>query len=227
MVLAFFKRGSGDGNLEHIVSRSVTMLGDARHSFDLATLALLTETNAGSVADDIRDTDDRINQAEQELRAELVVHVSVQGTAEIGTVLGFTLLLKKIERIGDQAKNILDLAEHGISLAASDDIDELRSEQQIVSALFAETADLLAKSDVDESQIDAYSERSADLEAGYQAKISDFMTSDRPGREVVPLAIYYRYLKRIVANLNGIVRTSSEPIPTVDYLDGGTTDTDD
>ncbi|MGI9614298.1 MAG: hypothetical protein ACR2QO_15410, partial [Acidimicrobiales bacterium] len=81
MVLAFFKRGSGDGNLEHIVSRSVTMLGDARHSFDLATLALLTETNARSVADDIRETDDRINTAEQELRAELVVHVSVQGTA--------------------------------------------------------------------------------------------------------------------------------------------------
>ncbi|MGI9611399.1 MAG: PhoU domain-containing protein, partial [Acidimicrobiales bacterium] len=187
----------------------------------------LTETNARSVADDIRETDDRINTAEQELRAELVVHVSVQGTAEIGTVLGFTLLLKKIERIGDQAKNILDVAEHGISLAGSDDIDELRSEQQIVSALFAATADLLANSDADESQIDAYSARSADLEASYQAKIGDFMTSDRPGREVVPLAIYYRYLKRIVANLNGIVRISSEPIPTVDYLDDGATDTDD
>jgi hypothetical protein len=227
MVLAFFKKGSGDGNLDHIVSRSVTMLGDARHSFDLATLALLTETNADSVADDIRDTDDRINQAEQELRSELVVHVSVQGTAEIGSVLGFTLLLKKIERIGDQAKNILDLAENGVSLASSDDVEELRSEQQIVSALFTEAADLLSNADVDEEQIDGYTARSADLEAGYQAKIDDFMTSDRPGREVVPRAIYYRYLKRIVANLNGIVRTSSEPIPTVDYLDEGATDTDD
>ena len=58
-------------------------------------------------------------------------------------------------------------------------------------------------------------------------KIDGFMTSDLPGREVVPLAIYYRYLKRIVANLVGIVRIAVEPILQVDYLDEGATDTDD
>jgi len=42
------------------------------------------------------------------------------------------------------------------------------------------------------------------------------MSSDRPGREVVPLAIYYRYLRRIAANLLGVVRMSSEPLPLVD-----------
>jgi len=89
------------------------MLADARHSYNLATLALLTDADPAAVADDIRDTDQRINLAEQELRSELVVHVSVHGTADIGSVLGFTLLLKKIERIGDQAKNILDLQRMG------------------------------------------------------------------------------------------------------------------
>jgi phosphate uptake regulator len=227
MVLSFFKRGSGDGSLDHIVSRSVSMLGDARHSFDLATLALLTETDAEAVATDIRETDARINQAEQELRSELVVHVSVRGTADIGTVLGFTLLLKKIERIGDQAKNILDLAEHGVSLAVADNVDELRLEQRAVSALFAEAADLLADPDASEAAVEDYTERAHALAADHQAKIDGFMTSDRPGREVVPLAIYYRYLRRIVANLIGIVRTSSEPLPHIDYLQGGTVDTDD
>ena len=203
------------------------MLGDARHSFDLATLALLTETDAEAVAADIRETDARINQAEQELRAELVVHVSVQGAADIGTVLGFTLLLKKIERIGDQAKNILDLAEHGVSLAGADNVDQLLLEQRAVSALFAEAADLLADPDASEAAVEDYTERAHTLAADQQAKIDGFMTSDRPGREVVPLAIYYRYLRRIVANLIGIVRTSSEPLPHVDYLEGGTVDTDD
>ena len=61
----------------------------------------------------------------------------------------------------------------------------------------------------------------------YQTRIADFMTSERPGYEVVPLAIYYRYLRRIVANLIGVVRTSSEPFPHVDYEQGGTVDTDD
>jgi hypothetical protein len=227
MVLTFFKRGSGDGNFDHIVAKAVTMLGDARHSFDLATLALLTATGAESVAADIRETDERINRAEQELRSELVVHVSVQGTSDIGSVLGFTLLLKKIERIGDQAKNILDLAETGVTLANNDDVDDLLAERQRVSSLFSEAADLLADADPSESQIDEYTNRAQAIASVHQEKIDGFLTSDRPGREVVPLAIYYRYLRRIVANLIGIVRTSSEPLPHVDYLAEGTVDTDD
>lgn len=226
MVLSFFKRDTSPG-LDHIVVKSVGMLGDARHSFDLATLALLTSTSADDVAEDIRETDHRINQTEQELRSELVVHVSVQGTADIGSVLGFILLLKKIERIGDQAKNILDLAEGGISLADGENADELTAERQAVSTLFADAADLLGDADAEESAIDEFAERANALTARHQAEIDSFLTSDRPGREVVPLAIYYRYLKRIVANLLGVVRTASEPIPHMDYLDAGTVDTDD
>lgn len=227
MVFAFFKGGQSDGGFDTIVSKSVGMLGDARHSFDLATTALLTGADAESVAQDIRDTDQRINAAEQELRSELVVHVSVQGGADIGSVLGFTLLLKKIERIGDQAKNILDLSEIGISLADSPEVEALLAGRATVSALFAEAADLLADSSASDDAIQEYSERASALAADYQTMITGFMTSDRPGREVVPLAIYYRYLRRIVANLVGVVRTSAEPLPYVDYLEDGTIDTDD
>ena len=53
------------------------------------------------------------------------------------------------------------------------------------------------------------------------------MFSDLPGREVVPRAIYYRYLKRIVANLRGVVGVAIDPLPFIDYLDDGATDTDD
>ncbi len=227
MVLAFFKGSSGDGNFDHIVSKSVTMLGDARHSFDLATLALLADTDPTAVAEDIRATDQRINEAEQELRSELIVHVSVQGNADIGSVLGFTLLLKKIERVGDQAKNILELAETGVSLSNSAEIEDLLAGRQAASALFAEAGELLGSADTDEAAIEDFAERATAITTDLQAAIDGFMTSDRPGREVVPLAIYYRYLRRIVANLLGIVRTSSEPLPHVDYLEGGTVDTDD
>lgn len=227
MVLSFFKSSSGEGGFDGIVARSVSMLSDARHSFDLATLALLTETDVTAVANDIRETDERINTAEQELRSELVVHVSVQGSADIGSVLGFTLLLKKIERIGDQAKNILDLAESDVSLANHPEVDDLLAGRQAVSLLFAEAAELLNETDVDEEALDSYVERTSARSAEYQSKISEFMTSERPGREVVPLAIYYRYLRRIVANLTGVVRTSADPFPQMDYLEDGTIDTDD
>lgn len=215
MVSAFFKRGPA--GLDHIVARSVNMLGDARHSFDLATTAVLTATDAETVADDIRATDQRINQAEQDLRSELVVHISVQGTSDIGSVLGFILLLKKIERVGDQTKNILELAEEGVSLHEAEDVKELLAERQVISALFAETSDLLAK---DSSELaDDYVERVKALSEEQNAKILSYMSSDLPGHQVVPRAIYHRYLKRIVANLLGIVSTAAEPLPSIDYLD--------
>ncbi|MEM7092316.1 MAG: PhoU domain-containing protein [Actinomycetota bacterium] len=227
MVLEFFRGSSGDGEFEHIITRSIAMLADARHSFDLATLALLTKAEPGTVAEDIRQTDERINLAEQELRSELVVHVSVKGGADIGTVLGFTLLLKKIERIGDQAKNILELSENNVTLAGTPEAEGLLAERSVLSSLFAEAGELLATSEVEDAALDDFGSRIDELTARYQAEIDGFMSSDRPGREVVPLAIYYRYLRRIAANLLGVVRTSSDPVPHLDYLEDGTVDTDD
>lgn len=203
------------------------MLGDARHSYDLATLVLLSNAEPGNVAQDIRDTDQRINQAEQELRSELIVHVSVRGTADIGSVLGFTLLLKKIERIGDQAKNILELAEGGVRISGAPEADVVRQDCAALSAFFADAGGFLAADDVDDAAIARYAERVNALIDDFQEKMNGYMTSERPGREVVPLAILYRYLRRVAANLVGIVRTSVEPLPHVDYLEGGTVDTDD
>ncbi len=223
MVMSFFKKSSG--GLEHVVTRSVGMLGEARRSFDLATLALLTDTDWTAVDADIRETDQRINQTEQELRSELVVHVAVQGSADIGSVLGMILLLKKIERIGDQAKNVLDLAESGVMLAHEPDTDALLAERGIISTMFGEAAELL--SDHDEDRIEEFAQRAGELIDAHQTQILAYLHSDRPGHEVVPRAIYYRYLKRIVANLLGVVRTVDEPLPTLDYLDDGATDTDD
>jgi phosphate uptake regulator len=223
MVMSFFRRG--EGGLDAITARTVSMLADARHSFDLASTALLSGADVATVADDVRATDDRINQAEQDLRGELVVHVSVQGSDDIGEVLGYTLLIKKIERIGDQSINILDLAEEGVDLSGAADTDELTLHRRTISAMMGEAADLLADGDV-ESAV-AFREKANALRIELETKIRGYMHSDRPGNEVVPRAILYRYWKRIVANLGGVVSTATEPLQTQGYLDDGATDIDD
>jgi hypothetical protein len=50
---------------------------------------------------------------------------------------------------------------------------------------------------------------------------------EEPGYRVVPRANHFRYLKRITANLLGVVSTATEPLPNIDYLDHGTTDVTD
>lgn len=198
------------------------MLGDARHSFDLASTALLAGADAAAVGADIRATDDRINSAEQRLRSELVVHIAVRGGDDIGLVMGCTLLLKKIERIGDQAKNILDLAEDGISLAGAPDIDEFMTRRQVISQMYVEASDILVSLDTAAAQ--AFLNRSMAMNRECEQKIHEYMRSEEPGHWAVPRAVLHRYWKRIVANLAGIVSSAIEPIQTLDYADGGSTD---
>jgi len=223
MVSAFFR--SAPTGLDHIVTQAVGMLGDARHSFDQATSALLLGTDPAMVESDILDTDRRINTTEQELRSELVVHVTVSGTVDIGSVLGLTLLLKKIERIGDQAKNVLDLATAGATLTGETDIAELRDQRDHVSRLFVEAGELL--SEPNEDGMNDYARRVLKMTGDLDDKIAVLLKSEEPGFKVVPRAIYFRYLKRILANLLGVVSTSNEPLPNIDYLDDGTTDVTD
>jgi phosphate uptake regulator len=223
--MSFFRKSNDESGLEHVAQQTISMLSDARHSFDLASTVVLSGADPRAVGADIEATDQRINAAEQRLRSELVVHVSVRGSGDIGLVLGYTLLLKKLERIGDQAKNIYDLAADGVSLAGADDIDEFVARRQEISLMYVEAADLLASQDVEAAK--DFLRRSLALNDLCGAKVREYMQSERPGSWAVPRAILYRYWKRIVANLAGIVTTAIEPLQTIDYLDEGITDIDD
>lgn len=223
-MLAFLRKGPT--GLEHLVAKAIGMLGDSRHSFDLATLALLTKTDAAAVDHDIRETDQRISLAEQELRSEVVVHITVQGPTDIGSVLSLVLLSNKIERIGAQTRNVLDLAEAGVSLANQPDTEELLNERSVISALFGEVTELMSEPDQD--ALEDLSRRCEELQAEQQNKIDSYLHSTEPGTVVVPRAIYQRYLKRVVANLVGIVIAASEPMPATDTLteDSASSDSD-
>lgn len=225
MVMTFFRRGDGDSGLDLITARTVSMVSDARHSFDMASTALLSGANVEDVGEDVRRTDERINTAEQELRGQLVVHVSVQGSGDIGEVLGLILLIKKIERIGDQNKNILYLAEDGADLSQADDLEMLVAYRRTISEMLGEAADVLAQGD--DVAAASLRERSNSLQAELQDHIRSLMHSDEPGREVVPRAILFRYWKRIVANIAGVVTTATEPLQHQGYEDEGSVDIDD
>ena len=201
------------------------MLGDARHSFDLVTLALLTGTDVEAVAADIRGTDARINRAEQELRSELVVHVTVRGADLHRLGPRPHPAPQEIERVGDQAKNILDLAEGGVLLAdqpdtemmtdrACDGVGAVRRSRGVVGE---------CRRDPDRG-LRRTGQRARRCHPGQDRRVHALRTAGARSRA---RAIYYRYLKRIVANLIGIVRTSSDPIQFADYLEEGTVDTDD
>jgi phosphate uptake regulator len=208
-------RGSAEPSLDTMVGYVAQMLGDARHVFDAAMGALLGGALPDAIKDDIFATDRRINALEQEIRRELVVHTSVHGTADITSVLIVLMASRKVERIGDNAKNLYDLAATGIDLSHAPDADELRAARDEVSKMMGRSAELFRTED--EPGGIAFLERSWELQRIYDDKMMSYVRTDAPGYEAVPRALFYRYLKRIVANLEGVVSAVVQPLDMIDY----------
>lgn len=211
MVLSFFR---GDDGVFDTVDRQVTeMLGACRHAFDLASGALLAGDDIDAAGEDVRSTDRIVNQLEEDVRRELVVHAAVRGGTDIGIVLSSLLVVKKLERVGDQCKNIFDLADQGVRITGPDR-EEFDEDRRIVSALFAEAVEVLAARD--EPAIADYTERAEALMSVYDDRVNELLDSDRPSSWGVPRAMLARYLKRIVANLDGCARVVSTPLDRSD-----------
>jgi len=217
MVLEFFRRGS-ESQLELVESKVGQMLGDARHSFDLATNAVLAGADPSVVGQDVHTTDKRINATEREVRRDLVVHVSVgSASADLPMVLAYMAVAKDVERIGDYAKNIYDLANQGIDLSAADDIEQLGSYRQRVSLLIAQTAQTFLDRATEDAR--TYLTEADVLLKEYDQRIDEWVASERPSSHGVPRALYFRYLKRITAHLMNVLTSLTMPVDQLAYFD--------
>ena len=102
MVMTFFRRGDGDGGLDLISSdglHGVRCSTQLRYGIDCAPERRRPRHRRRGVGGPTP-----ASAAEQELRGQLVVHVSVQGSGDIGEVLGLILLIKKIEQSATRAR---------------------------------------------------------------------------------------------------------------------------
>lgn len=217
MVLSFFRRRDDDG-LDHVARTVAAMLADARHSFDLAMSAVVAGADARAVNEEVRSTDARIGEAEQEVRRRLLVHAVAQGTGDVEIVLGYLMLSRKIERIGDQAKNILDLALEGVDLRDDPDAALLQAYWREVSEAFAGSQEFLEGGRSEEAYIE-YRTRGGDLYRRLEVELRQLIHSDLPAQRAVPRALLARYLKRTVANLTGIAGSLIDPFDQIDFGD--------
>lgn len=215
MVMRFFR--SEDG-LEQVERTLVQMLSDDRHSFDLAASAVLAGADPDTVGPDLRETDRRVNEAEREVRRALVVHAGVRGSStDSPQLLVYMSLAKDIERIGDYAKNIYDLADQGADFSAAPDRDELIATRDRVSSLISEVAGVFA--DRDTTRARELIAEGDELLDGFDATVAELARSDRPSSEGVPRALWSRHCKRIVAHLMNVLSAVVMPVDQLDYFD--------
>lgn len=212
-----FLRGEGSSRLESIEAKVQTMLTHDRREFDLAMSALLGEVPAQSVNQELRAADQQVNRLEREIRRELIVHSSVFGGIDSPAVLVFMSIVKDIERVGDYAKNLLDLARDGADLAAAPDLAEWREHAREIAQFISDTAAAFHARD---------RERSRDLRVRgdallqlFDRRVSALIREPDPGSQAVARALAYRYLKRVVAHLMNVLSSVIMPLDRLDYFD--------
>lgn len=215
MVMSFFR---GDGGVTDSVDRQITeMLGACRHSFDLAMSALVADDNITAIGDDVYETDLQVNELEEAVRRELVVHGAVHGNSDMSLVLPSLLVVKRLERVGDQCKNIYGLALQGVRFTGAPDRDQFDEDRRVVSAMFGRTIELIAARDphaADEFGVEAEA-----LMADLEGRVFELLSSEEPSSYGVPRAMLARYNKRIVANLEGSLRTVTVPLTGTEPTD--------
>src|SRR5690606_1318050 len=128
------------------------MLDIALGMFD-ASVESLRRRDDGSIDIDIYELDKDVNRFERDVRRKVMTHLAVSGPADLASGLVLISVVIDIERIGDYAKNIYDLARwhprrlHGGSLEA--DVAEIEAR---VGELFRDMAEAIKSSDIDKAR---------------------------------------------------------------------------
>jgi phosphate transport system protein len=211
-----FRSDAGD-RLERIEESIQQMFRDDAHSVDLAMSALLGDVDPHTVGAELRATDHRVNEAERNIRRDLVVHASVHGGIDTPAILIYMSIVKDIERIGDYAKNLFDLARDGSNLSTTSRAQRHREMHGEMTRMLGEVADAFGERDSERSR--AILVHGDELLDDFDKSVSALVRSDSTGDQSVAQALAYRYYKRIVAHMLNVLSAVVMPVDRLDYFD--------
>jgi phosphate uptake regulator len=216
MVFNFRRDGDADrlDRIEVVLQRMIT---DDLHAFDLAMSALLGQTSPHEIGAELRATDHRVNASERDIRRELVVHASVNGAIDTPAILIYMSIVKDIERIGDYAKNLFDLAADGVDLSTGMYTGEITKLAGEVPAFLTAAAAAFADRDVERAK--ELLRQGDDLLDRFDDRVSALVKEEHPDRQAVAVALTHRYLKRVVAHGMNVLSAVVMPVDRLDYFD--------
>jgi phosphate uptake regulator len=215
MVLKFL-RGHDRERLDRVEAKVQQMIVHDRHEFDLAMSALLGDVVAADVNDELRATDQKVNQLEREIRRELAIHASVLGGIHTPAVLVYMSIVKDIERVGDYAKNLLDLALDGADFTDVPTNELWRQLATEISQYIADSGDTFRVRD--ELRARRLLTRGSQLLDIFDERVTALVRAPDPGPQAVARALGHRYLKRVVAHLMNLLSSVTMPLDSIDYF---------
>jgi phosphate transport system protein len=185
-----------------------------------ASIASLRHSNDGSIDVDVYALDKTVNYFERDVRRKVMTHLTVSGTTDLSSGLILVSVVIDIERIGDYAKNIYDLAKaHPRKLNGYSLEERVCEIEERAGFLFRSMVTCFKANDIEAARtiMTSYKEQ---LSASCDQIVFDLVSgkvTDIPADDAAALALYVRYLKRIAAHSRNLVSGLVNPFHRIGY----------
>ena len=206
-----------ENGLAKILRQFGQMLEDGRHVYDAASNTLLGGADPATVARDLFATDKRINQVEQTIRRELIVHATIAERGDLPVCFALMSLVKDAERIGDYAKNIHDLSVRCRGFHQDRSVPDLVQLKDKVSRMLAKMRNLYDSQNLEQSR--AFLEEADRLLDHVDQRVDELIANPGSSGHPVVAALMYRYTKRVLAHATNIVTAIVMPLDKLDFFD--------
>ncbi len=184
------------------------------------SVRLLREPDYMAESRPIRQTDKQINKFQREIRRKVITHCTLRGSAHLPGGLVLVSIIIDVERIGDNAKNILDLArtlDGKLHVPACE--ETLAAIETDIHERFQEMVHTLKDHEIERAREIMNRHRQTTRHA-CDHLIDDLVKGTVDGltsAESAALALYLRYLKRISAHLKNIATSVVNPFDRIGF----------
>ncbi len=177
------------------------------------------ESETGEIGIDIYEEDRMVNHHQREVRRKLLRYLAITGGTNVVPGLILSNIVIDSERVGDYAKNIMELAvAHPHKLTGGRYAGDLKKIESSVGVMFERISSILRCLDTEGARTlirDSFWIRARCDEILLEL-IEGKETSLSSG-EAVTVALYLRYLKRVAAHLLNILSSVVNPFERIGY----------
>jgi phosphate uptake regulator len=209
-----------DTFMQEITERFEEMLADAEFVFGHAWGSFTGLIVIDEVRQSIYDKDMAINRNERQIRRMLAEHLSINPKQDVSGCLAMMSLIKDVERIGDNSKNIFELTTT-IELDSKEMkyIDRLTKVQERIAANFPLL--LRAYRESDEAIANEILEHYSGIKEECKNLLKDLFSNEIQVREAVATTVIIRSFKRINSHICNVASGMVYPLDKIDFVRDG------
>ncbi len=188
----------------------VEMIGRSSDAFWGATLSPEQKTK-------LYEKDVEVNRLERTIRKAIVSHLAGANPSDAPYCLVMMSLVKDVERLGDYAKNLIEVTEFTQELPEDELTSELLEIRRSVETLAAAAPEIIATDDADRAH--AMTEDGRNAAKRCDELIRKIAKSDYSAPVVVTMTLGTRFYKRIGGHFLNVLSSVLMPVHKLDYYD--------